>query len=283
VGLKDFDPDGTPPPAPVVDKPPVIRVLHSQSGGTATQLENSTTTNNWYKVTIDGEVAVPGLDYVINDSGKVTVELGPNNDFKLKDNNPADDDSGFYISVTSNKTNERPLTSRLPVYYRDDAGNTQGATIILNGGPRNGKATTIALNVGETYVEYGASAITKLGAPISVKAYGTVDTNTAGVNTIIYVATDNSGKTVTTTRAVIVKDSDVPVISLNGADVTLALNTPYVDQGASATDSSDGDLSSLVTTQQYVNNTVAGTYYVYYSVTDFAGNTAVARRAVVVQ
>ncbi len=277
------DPDGTPPPAPVVDKAPVIRVLHSQGGGIATQLENSTTTNKWYKVTIDGKVAVPGYDYVINDSGKVTVELGPNNDFKLKDNNPADDDSGFYISITTNKLQDRPLTSKLPVYYRDDTGNTQGATIILNGGPQNGNATTIALNKDETYVEYGARAFTAFGVPVGVKAYGTVDSSVAGINTIIYVATDNKGKTVTTTRTVIVKDSDVPVITMNGADVTLPLNTPYVDLGAVATDSTDGDLSSLVTTQQSINNTVAGTYYVYYSVTDIDGNTAVARRQVTVQ
>jgi hypothetical protein len=87
---------------------------------------------------------------------------------------------------------------------------------------------------------------------------------------------------------VVVKDSDVPVITLIGGDsITHPKNTPLpIDGslGATATDTTDGDLSSAVVIDSTaVNTSVAGTYYIYYNVTDFNGNTAVARRTVTVQ
>ena len=281
------DPDGTPPVITPAPKAPVVRVVESATGAIVGSVSNSSTTNKWYAITIDGVRAVQGLDYIINDSGKVSIQTGPNNDFKLTDNNPAIDDSGFYISITTNKTTERPLSTQLPVFYQDDPGNTQSSSIILNGGYKDGKATAITLNVGETYVEYGATAKTLAGDDLGVTVYGTPDTSVAGTTVVVYVAVDNFGKTVTTTRTVVVKDSDVPVITLNGGDINHPVGTPLPIDGslsATATDASDGDLSSaVVIDSSAVNTLVAGTYYIYYSVTDYDGNTAVTRRTVTVQ
>ncbi len=282
------DPAGEPPVPPTDAKPPVVRIIESATNVIIGSVQNSTTSNKWYAVTIDGQRAVPGLDYVINDSGKVTVQTGPNNDFKLTDNNSAVDDSGFYISITTNKTTERPLTTRLPVYYQDDPGLTQSSKILLNGGYKDGKAATIALNVGENYVEYGATAKSLItGENLGVKSYGTVDTSVAGTTVVVYVAVDESGKTVTTTRTVVVKDNNVPVINLVGGDITQPVGTPLPIDGsltATATDTSDGDLSSsVIIDSTSVDVSTAGTYFIYYSVTDIDGNTAVARRMVTVQ
>ncbi len=281
------DPAGTPPVAIPASNPPVVRIVESASGSTVGSVRNSTVSNNWYAVTIDGIRAVQGLDYIINDSGKVSIQTGPNNDFKLTDNNPLVDDSGFYISITTNKTTERPLSTQLPVFYQDDAGSTESSFILLNGGYKDGKATTITLNKGETYVEYGATAKTRAGADLGVTVYGSVDTSVVGTTVVVYVAVDNYGKTVTTTRTVVVKDSDVPVITLIGGDISHPVGTNLPVDGslsASATDASDGDLSGAVKIDSSaVQTAILGTYYIYYSVTDFNGNTAVARRTVTVQ
>jgi hypothetical protein len=281
------DPAGTAPITTPGTKPPVVRIIESVTGGIVGAVQNSTIINKWYAVTIDGVRAVQGLDYIINDSGKVSIQTGPNNDFKLTDNNPLVDDSGFYISVTTNKTAERPLTTQLPIFYQDDAGSTQSSNITLNGGYKDGNATTITLNKGETYVEYGATAKTRAGADLGVTVYGTVDTSVAGTTVVVYVAVDNVGKTVTTTRTVVVKDNDVPVITLFGGDINHPVGTNLPVDGslsASATDASDGDLSSAVRIDsRAVKTGIVGTYYIYYSVTDFNGNTAVKRRMVTVQ
>ncbi len=281
------DPAGAPPLTTPETKPPVVRIVESVTGSVVGSVQNSTTTNKWYAVTIDGVRAVQGLDYIINDSGKVSIQTGPNNDFKLTDNNVGIDDSGFYISITTNKTTERPISTQLPVFYQDDAGNTLGSSIILNGGYKDGKATTISLNVGETYVEYGATAETQTGGALGVTVYGTPDTSVTGTTVVVYVAVDDKGKTVTTTRTVVVKDNDVPVITLNGGDIIHPINTPLPIDGslsATALDTTDGDLSSaIVIDSTAVSVSTAGIYYIYYSATDRNGNTGVTRRTITVQ
>ncbi len=57
--------------------------------------------------------------------------------------------------------------------------------------------------------------------------------------------------------------------------------TPYIDRGATARDNVDGNLtSSIITDASGVDTDTIGTYTVYYSVTDAAGNTGTATRTV---
>ncbi|WP_411893900.1 immunoglobulin-like domain-containing protein [Winogradskyella sp. A2] len=72
-------------------------------------------------------------------------------------------------------------------------------------------------------------------------------------------------------------DVTPPVITLNGPS-TLDLNVgdTYTEQGATATDNVDGNLtSSIVIGGDVVNTSVAGTYLVTYNVSDAAGNVAI--------
>lgn len=72
------------------------------------------------------------------------------------------------------------------------------------------------------------------------------------------------------------KTDDVPpIIFMNGAD-TLAqiLNQAYVDPGATATDDTDGNITSSIYVDNTVNVDKVGWYKVTYSVIDEQGNEA---------
>ena len=71
-------------------------------------------------------------------------------------------------------------------------------------------------------------------------------------------------------------DSTAPVITLTGNQIVeVALNGSYSDAGATASDDTDGNVTSSITTANPVNTAVAGTYAVTYNVNDAASNAAV--------
>jgi fimbrial isopeptide formation D2 family protein len=96
-----------------------------------------------------------------------------------------------------------------------------------------------------------------------------VNPNSPGSYTIQYKATDPSGNTGTAagSRTVTVKDTQEPVLSLNGAATqTLECATAYNELGATASDVCKGNLP--VTTTGGVNNMAVGPYSLEYSATD---------------
>jgi trimeric autotransporter adhesin len=77
------------------------------------------------------------------------------------------------------------------------------------------------------------------------------------------------------------EDVTPPEIALNGpASVDVSLNSTYTDQGATATDDEDGDITSLIELTNPVDVNLKGSYTVTYTVSDAAGNTASATRTV---
>jgi len=75
------------------------------------------------------------------------------------------------------------------------------------------------------------------------------------------------------------KDTTAPVITVAGSSpLTIALDSTYVDQGATAQD--DVDSSVTVTTTGTVDTTTVGSYTITYTAEDAAGNTATATRVV---
>jgi hypothetical protein len=104
-----------------------------------------------------------------------------------------------------------------------------------------------------------------------------VDTDTAGVYVITYDVTDSGALAATqVTRTVNVNEDMPPVITLVGnAAVTLTVGDAYAEQGATATDAEDGDISvNIVVGGDVVNTAAAGTYTVTYNVMDSFGNAA---------
>jgi hypothetical protein len=66
-----------------------------------------------------------------------------------------------------------------------------------------------------------------------------------------------------------------PTLALRGEpSVTLTVGAPYTDAGATAMDSTDGDLTSRIVVTNPVNTALVGTFTVTYAVSDQAGNAA---------
>jgi len=74
------------------------------------------------------------------------------------------------------------------------------------------------------------------------------------------------------------KNSDkiAPVITLNGASsLVTGKGYPYSDQGATASDDIDGDITSKIIINNPVDTGAIGIYYVTFNVSDDAGNAAI--------
>lgn len=78
-------------------------------------------------------------------------------------------------------------------------------------------------------------------------------------------------------------DIDSPTVSPNGGDVTVDLHGTYSEQGATASDGRDGDISGNITTSGSVDVNNAGVYVITYSVSDKKGNVGTATRNVYVR
>jgi hypothetical protein len=148
---------------------------------------------------------------------------------------------------------------------------------------------TIQLNVGDSYVEPGATAADDEDGDISgdiVIDDSAVNTAVAGTYIVTYNVTDSGGNAATeVTRTVIVAAAGVPTIALNGAaTVNINVGDSFSDPGATATDAEDGDISSdIVVGGDTVDTATAGTYIITYDVSDSDGNeAATAIRTVIV-
>jgi hypothetical protein len=118
----------------------------------------------------------------------------------------------------------------------------------------------------------------------TISVTGSVDTSTPGVNTLTYTVLDTAGNQASLSRTVTVQDTTPPQLMLSGeADVTLACGAAYVEAGASALDACDGDVTEGINISGSVNTSSPGAYPVMYTVTDAAGNQAVATRTVTVE
>ena len=74
-----------------------------------------------------------------------------------------------------------------------------------------------------------------------------------------------------------------PTITLLGANpFSLTVNTPFIDPGATATDTEDGDLTSHIIVTGTVDASTTGSYILTYSITDSGGLSASTTRTVVV-
>jgi choice-of-anchor A domain-containing protein len=177
----------------------------------------------------------------------------------------------------------------------DQANHTTSCTSVVT--VTDGLAPTLALNGsasevlecsrGGTYSDPGASASDVCTGALpqsSITRTGSVNLSTPATYALTYVATDASGnQSSPATRTVTVRDTTAPQLQMNAGPSTLQCNgTPYVEPGATATDSCSGNLSGSVTISSNLDQTHAGQYAVTYSVKDAAGNTSTATRQLTV-
>jgi len=77
------------------------------------------------------------------------------------------------------------------------------------------------------------------------------------------------------------KDTNPPVITVIGNNpISCCIGIDYLDQGATAFDDEDGDITDKINTTYNVDKDQIGTYTVVYTVEDEAGNSATATRTV---
>ena len=75
-----------------------------------------------------------------------------------------------------------------------------------------------------------------------------------------------------------------PTITLNGdANISLTVGDTYIEQGATAKDDNDGDITSKIKPSGTVSTTKVGKYTITYSVTNSKGKTATTKRTITVK
>ncbi|NUM31423.1 MAG: DUF5011 domain-containing protein [Bacteroidetes bacterium] len=147
---------------------------------------------------------------------------------------------------------------------------------------------TLFLEVGTTYNEYGAKAIDDTEGDISSNIQITSDLDMAftGIYYVTYNVEDAGGNdALPVTRVVyVVKDKLPPTLSLNGSDtVKIEVFGNYVEDGATAFDNKDGNLTNSIVIYGSVNTNVIGTYILTYLVRDESGNQTTKNRVIIVK
>ena len=131
------------------------------------------------------------------------------------------------------------------------------------------------VDVFSTYVDAGATANDNLDGNLtsSIVTTDPVDTSVLGTYTVTYNVFDSAGNSGTATRTVGVVDQIPPVITVLGLNPTnVNLNSTYVDEGATALDNYDGDVTSSIIVANNVDTSVIGNYTVTYNVKDSSEN-----------
>jgi PKD repeat protein len=133
-------------------------------------------------------------------------------------------------------------------------------------------------------VDTGVSAVDAIQGPVStINRTILVDSSTAGIDSIVYTASDGVGNTAEATRYVRVeKDQAAPQVTLPGPDtVQTVVFSSYNDPSSpNVSDQCSGIDSVRVISN--VDSSKLGTYRYSYEVSDEAGNTSTVSRTVLV-
>ena len=132
--------------------------------------------------------------------------------------------------------------------------------------------------------EYCPNKITKYHSYIVEKErLGLWKTSTSSSSSAptTYCTVHNSSNTGSSEK---INNDSEPVITLNGeSHITLNVGDTYTEQGATAKDDKDGDISSKIQYDGYVNTSAAGKYTIKYSVKNSNGKTVTKTRTITVK
>ena len=186
-----------------------------------------------------------------------------------------------YEPGTVSEDAKSPAPGSVTYTVRDSSGNEASVTrtveytdmppsVKLLGDP------VMTLEVFTPYEEPGFSASDDLDGDITdrVSVSSTLDVNTPGDYEIRYSAEDRLGQRTEEKRSVLVRDTTLPVITLTVNSPYTRPGTQYQEEGYSAYDNVDGDLTDAVVREESPDRIV-------YRVTDQSGNTAEAVREII--
>lgn len=129
----------------------------------------------------------------------------------------------------------------------------------------------MTINLNEDYIELGAKTLFNQ----KVKIIGNVDNKIVGIYEIKYCY--NSCKS----RIVNVVDKEKPLITLKGdSEINIVINGEYHEQGYTAFDNYDGDLTDKVVVKNNLDITKEGIYEIIYEVTDSSNNLEIKTRKI---
>lgn len=144
--------------------------------------------------------------------------------------------------------------------------------------------STITHEAATAFTDPGATASDNVDGNITnnINVTGNVDISNLGTYTLTYNVNDTSGNNAAPlTRTVNVVDTTEPVVTLIGSPtITHEVGDDYIDAGANASDTLEGDITSGIVTSGSVNTLVLGDYTITYTSTDASNNTASVSRVV---
>lgn len=251
----------------------LIACPNNASGTNVAQLDfttdNSSSTD--YNLTLEVDEIYGGSSATVtvsingtNQGGARTLSEGTN-EFTIS---PTQADGQLELKIDSST-----LGFKITQANFEEAADVTAPIITLTGD------AAVTIEVGETYTDAGATATDNRDGNLtsSIIVGGSVDTSTVGSYVLTYNVTDAAGNSAAqVTRTVTVQDTTPPTLSLVGdASVSIVEGTTYTEQGATATDNVDGDISaSVIIGGDSVDTSTVGAYVLTYDVTDANGNAA---------
>jgi hypothetical protein len=215
-------------------------------------------------------IIAQGEEYI--DPGAIAIdEVDGDISHLLVVNNPVDSSTPGTYTVTFN-TEDLSGNSAIEV----------SRTVIVDGSPPVitllGDAV-VEIPLHEGYTDAGATAVDDVDGDITdrISVYNPVNTNSPATFIVSYDVIDTAGNPADqVTREVKVVDVTPPVIYLSGDSKMLTrVGEPFTDQGATAQDNVDGDISDQIVVYNPVDINTPGLYFITYNVSDAAGNPAV--------
>ena len=142
----------------------------------------------------------------------------------------------------------------------------------------------IVLEYGKEYEDEGAIAkFNDVDLTKEIKVVTNINFKKIGTYYYKYMI-EYDGKCKEVKRDVLIKDTTKPTIKLNGdSKITIYVGSKYTENGATATDNYDGDITKKISTSGKVNTKKAGTYTITYKVSDSSKNETSIKRTIVVK
>lgn len=258
--------------------------VRDSSGNSAVQMKRKVVVQDTTKPIIslkgvslggNSDVTIQVRSQYTNATAKASAIATDNYDGNLSDSiivgNPVNTEIVGTYTVTFNVTDENgnqadPVTRKVKVV------DTEKPKIYLKG------AVTAEIPLGTAYTDEGAVVKDNYDEERSLTGTGIdkVKINEVGTYYITFNATDSSGNIAEqVVRTVKVIDVTKPVITLNGSsDMTIEVHGTYIEEGYSADDPDDGNLTGKVIVNNPVIVDKVGVYTITYDVTEPHGNKA---------
>lgn len=145
------------------------------------------------------------------------------------------------------------------------------------------KGDTLTVEAGTEFSDPGYEASDDCDGDLkdSVTVEGSVDTGTLGTYILTYKVKDSYDNECSVERTVKVVDTTAPELTLGGSEKPfLKKGSDYTEEGCSAKDAFEGDLTGDISISGSVDTNKVGVYILTYTVKDSSGNQGTAKRTV---